>query len=284
MRLEIRLKRYVHLNKLASEEANKYRRDALVKAANQVLTKDIGFSERIRSHFSAADKTRLTKNERMAAQIKRVCGVSWISACYIAKQDPSKLKEYIQKHFPRHERVIFCPRPIEERIPRVNITAFCRSRGILHKMTRDTRMKSKTPKLPKIGESAIYGSYIRGAEFSGDLDLLFNGSIADYKYYCQSLGAVWTLSGDQKHSGFIKNIVDGALVKIDVFRCDDSHKAPFAVFLIGSAQVNRQMRGHFKAKGYTMNQYWIYRVNGERLDVDWSLLDYYQNSSIAPPW
>lgn len=130
---------------------------------------------------------------------------------------------------------------------------------------------------------AIYGSYIRGAKFCGDLDLLFNGGISEFKQYCDSLGVMWTLSGDQKCSGFIRGVVDGAIVKIDVFRCSDTHKTPFAVFLIGSAQVNRRMRGHFKALGYTQNQYWIYQGD-KRLDTDWTLIDYYNKSNIEPPW
>ena len=146
--------------------------------------------------------------------------------------------------------------PIQE-IPRAVISAF------------ETELAKVSHHAPQ-----IYGSYCRGAETSGDVDiLLMSATIPNFINTVNAKSAKFKLLppyalGDSKASTLLV-FKDSGTTKYawcDIFTTTPTEKIFAQVYLIGNAKFNIHMRTEAKKKGYMLNQHGLYK-NGNLVSV-----------------
>ena len=155
---------------------------------------------------------------------------------------------------------------IQERIPRSEIEEFEEMfKGIFTKISQD----SPDAKLE------IVGSYRRGAETSGDIDVIISGNTGDvYKKFVDDLekkGIILEiLSRGPSKTLVIAKLADSNEGKEIVSRRIDFLYAPpdefaFAIlYFTGSKIFNTVMRQYGLDKGYTFNEHGIYKLENKK--------------------
>lgn len=101
----------------------------------------------------------------------------------------------------------------------------------------------------------LYGSYIRGKERPGDIDMLVKSSpiIIETLKNETNLWKPYS-KGDRKISGYFKYGRD-KITSIDIWFYNPDEKATMVLFLTGSPRFNIIMRKKAKNKGMTLGQY-----------------------------
>ena len=138
---------------------------------------------------------------------------------------------------------------LNERIPREEIG---RHEELLHKMLT---------KIDPNAEMTIAGSYRRGCDTSGDIDVLIKSDKKTvFKRFIKVLTNINYLidhlaNGQKKYNGVSKCGKDGKSRRIDIMYTTPQ-EYPFAVlYFTGSKDHNTKMRGIANEKGMTMNEY-----------------------------
>ena len=138
---------------------------------------------------------------------------------------------------------------LNERIPREEIV---RHEELLHKMLT---------KIDPNAEMTIAGSYRRGCDTSGDIDVLIKSDKKTvFKRFIKVLTNINYLidhlaNGQKKYNGVSKCGKDGKSRRIDIMYTTPQ-EYPFAVlYFTGSKDHNTKMRGIANEKGMTMNEY-----------------------------
>jgi DNA polymerase (family 10) len=108
----------------------------------------------------------------------------------------------------------------------------------------------------------IVGSYRRETPYSGDIDILYNGS--DLNKLLSKLSELhkdrWTVysKGEMKIAG-IFHLSGKKCVEIDLWICDSKNKHAMLLYSTGSKNFNIIMRMIAKRKGYKLNQYGLFK-------------------------
>jgi len=148
---------------------------------------------------------------------------------------------------------------VEKRIPRAEIDKI------------NKYLQKNIPKSDYIDDIVICGSYRRGCMTSGDIDLLIN-----YEDIDDEDDSLYTIIKHLEHKGFlIDHLTEKGRTKymgfcrlkqnlparrIDI-RLIPSESFPAALlYFTGSGQFNRDMRTYALKKGFTLNEYGLFKV------------------------
>lgn len=115
---------------------------------------------------------------------------------------------------------------------------------------------------------AIGGSYSRGKQYSGDIDIVFCSESPehDYRLFEKQFNSTNNefniitpgyASGKHKTSTFIK--YKSHYMKADIFFTTPEHYIFMLMFAIGSGKFNMRMRAIAKRKGLLLNQYGLFK-------------------------
>ena len=183
-------------------------------------------------------------------------------------EDPESLSEVIT----HHQRLgIKYYEDLENRIPYQEIEEIER---FLQKILDWVNQKHFSP-----GENRlqICGSYRRNTHTSGDIDVLFYNTkksgldesfLGKLLLRLKSLGFIKDSLTDKnittKYMGFCKLSDKAHCRRIDM-RCIDSDSLPCALlYFTGSGEFNKNMRSFALKKGYTLNEYGIFKLNKDK--------------------
>lgn len=110
-------------------------------------------------------------------------------------------------------------------------------------------------RLPK--NAVIAGSYRRGRDFSGDVDILTLGT---YEELASRLNLVDPpfVNGPEVYRTFIK--ISGIYVKTDIYISNKREWIPQLLYLTGSQRFNIIMRKKAKNSGYLLNQRGLFKA------------------------
>jgi DNA polymerase/3'-5' exonuclease PolX len=108
------------------------------------------------------------------------------------------------------------------------------------------------------GNCTLVGSYRRGKETSGDIDILYAGPDFDrfMDKVAAHLGKRWRLmaKGPNKVSGIFL-LTPRAAVEVDIWISNKENRAYMMLYATGSKEHNVKMRFIAKHRGYKLNQY-----------------------------
>jgi DNA polymerase/3'-5' exonuclease PolX len=156
---------------------------------------------------------------------------------------------------------------IERRIPRAEITeieAFLKE--VARRMSDDFIV-------------TICGSYRRGKDTSGDVDVFLTHKefkekddlakfkcniLTEFVRICTAVGFLvdhLTEDGETKYMGMCKFKDDPICHRIDIRLIAYNSYAPAILYFTGSFNFNQQMRQHALTKGYTLNEYGLYKCS-----------------------
>ncbi len=146
---------------------------------------------------------------------------------------------------------------LNKRIPRDEITALCDG---LRKLVRAISASVKFE---------IAGSYRRGAESSGDIDVIIAfkryNSLTTAKIVDTLLADpnfVDTMSiGPERVTYLYHSPISRVVRQIDILNMAMSDYWPAVLYFTGSWEFNTAIRGHAKQLGYLLNQHGLYRVS-----------------------
>jgi DNA polymerase/3'-5' exonuclease PolX len=121
-------------------------------------------------------------------------------------------------------------------------------------------------------EFTIVGSYRRGAETSGDIDLMIWGSVDTFNLAYQILQTHFNLHefahGSYKFAGYISFPLaattpqpNNYYVHIDVFYSPPEERAAQLLYATGSKEHNIKMRALAKKRGFLLNQKGLYMIS-----------------------
>ena len=106
----------------------------------------------------------------------------------------------------------------------------------------------------------VCGSYRRGKQQIGDIDIVIGSSLSDFEKYIADLEPILLSGKDKKRSYEIDDI------QADIYYANPHERGAMVMFLTGSKEFNIHMRRIAKSKGLKLSQYGIFR--GEiRLDT-----------------
>lgn len=123
----------------------------------------------------------------------------------------------------------------------------------------------------------ICGSYRRGKETSGDVDVFLTHKefkekedlgkfkcniLTEFVRICTALNFLvdhLTEDGETKYMGMCKFKDDPICHRIDIRLIAYNSYAPAILYFTGSFNFNQQMRNHALTKGYTLNEYGLYK-------------------------
>lgn len=123
----------------------------------------------------------------------------------------------------------------------------------------------------------ICGSYRRGKETSGDVDVFLTHKdfkekddlakfkcniLTEFVRICTAVGFLvdhLTEDGETKYMGMCKFKDDPICHRIDIRLIAYNSYAPAILYFTGSFNFNQQMRQHALTKGYTLNEYGLYK-------------------------
>jgi len=149
---------------------------------------------------------------------------------------------------------------LEKRIPRKEI------------MSIEKKLKKYCNQIDQNLGLVICGSYRREAKDSGDIDmLLFNDDLDNLDYnlkdiidYLTQKGLIvddLTINGNTKYMGFCRNTPKSLARRIDIRLISKDSLAPAMLYFTGSGDFNKNMRTYALKKGYTINEYSIFKIN-----------------------
>lgn len=123
--------------------------------------------------------------------------------------------------------------------------------------------------LPSDLQYEICGSYRRGVETSGDIDVLFTGNNKSYNELIAKLTNIQLIKDPFSH-GKSKWMGMGLISKLHR-RIDlmfiPSDKYPFALlYFTGSQEFNEQFRGYARKLGYTLNEHGIKSIENSKIN------------------
>ena len=111
--------------------------------------------------------------------------------------------------------------------------------------------------------AGIYGSYMRQAAASSDIDLLITADVPQYKQFIEELKKKYKMffyhTGDNIQNAIIQ-LKPKVYGKIDIFRTDKAAEIPAILYLTGSGLFNIRMRAAAKRAGYTLNQNGLFKA------------------------
>ena len=154
---------------------------------------------------------------------------------------------------------------IERRIPRAEIQEI------------ETYLKEIAKRMSPDFIVTICGSYRRGKETSGDVDVFLTHKefkekedlgkfkcniLTEFVRICTSLNFLvdhLTEDGETKYMGMCKFKDDPICHRIDIRLIAYNSYAPAILYFTGSFNFNQQMRNHALTKGYTLNEYGLYK-------------------------
>jgi DNA polymerase beta len=113
----------------------------------------------------------------------------------------------------------------------------------------------------------IVGSYRRGAETSGDIDIITSGgySLKELEViYRRDPSFIATFSIGVERFTFIYRGVSGRVRQIDVLKLPLQQYWSGLLYFTGSWEFNAAMRGYAKSKGFLLNQRGLFKKDGKR--------------------
>ena len=109
--------------------------------------------------------------------------------------------------------------------------------------------------LSAVGVVHVVGSYGRGDETCGDLDLLVVGEMERIVYVLSSLRARRPVTGDRKTT----SVIDGCLV--DVWCCSQLHLGAAMLYTRGPTRNNIMMRSRALALGMRLDFFGLWKCD-----------------------
>lgn len=112
----------------------------------------------------------------------------------------------------------------------------------------------------------IGGSYCRGRKFSGDIDILFNGSMDQFNKLIKEKNITMTemiSEGPFRNSTYFK--LGDEYIHVDIFLTNDESWIFTKLYVIGSGKFNLLMRSYAKKKNMILNQEYLAKKDGEKL-------------------
>jgi DNA polymerase/3'-5' exonuclease PolX len=113
----------------------------------------------------------------------------------------------------------------------------------------------------------IVGSYRRGSETSGDIDIITCGkySLKDLcAIYCKKPHFIDNFSiGNERWTFIYKSPMTGKVRQIDVLKLPPAQYWSGLLYFTGSWEFNAAMRGYAKMQGYLLNQRGLFRLRGK---------------------
>ena len=114
------------------------------------------------------------------------------------------------------------------------------------------------------GEIIIAGSYRRGAESSGDVDILISADANPLSCMKSSLEAlpeyVATIYSGRERVSFLMRS-SGVVRQVDLLYVEAASAAAALLYFTGSYEFNEYIRGVAKAQGYKLNQHGLFKYN-----------------------
>lgn len=201
-----------------------------------------GIIERIEMFFK---KPNAKHNERRLTELMTVMGIGPSAAEYIYKKYKiTTVKELKHAKIPltRVQKLgLKYYADLHTPIPRFEI------RSIAHKIDKVLKRKS-----------VICGSYRRGKEYSGDVDLLYvSADLIDFDVLQKQKWFVDIISRGERYSILIMH--GGYVRQVDLFNCTKDEYPTFLFYITGSAAHNTAIRRRAKHLGYTLNQYGLFK-------------------------
>ena len=154
-------------------------------------------------------------------------------------------------------------------------------------------LQSILNKIDKDAEMTIAGSYRRGGEESGDIDVLIKSEKKEiYKRFINKLNKLGYLIdelalGPKKYNGVCRHRFSGIARRIDImYTTPDEY--PFAIFYFtGSGDFNKMVRKLVNEKGMTINEYSLKNIEtNEKVDHDFreekDIFDYLDMGYVEP--
>jgi DNA polymerase beta len=204
----------------------------------------------------------------------KIYGVGPKKADDLIKQKITSIKE-LQEEYTKNPKVLNDKQAIglkyydaiNERIPRQEIEDY-------EKQLKELFKKAT----PAHSSFEIVGSYRRGAETSGDIDIIITNKNNNHKAYDNFLDAlttekiiIETLSHGEKKSLTIAQLTPKSKPRRVDFLYTPQNEYSFAIlYFTGSKMFNTIMRQHALEMGYTLNEHGIsimhQKVKGEMLD------------------
>ena len=157
----------------------------------------------------------------------------------------------------------------------------------------ESYLKSILKKLDKDAEMTIAGSYRRGKEESGDIDILLKSEKKEtYKRFINKLNQLGYLIdelalGTKKYNGVCRHRFSGIARRIDIMYTTPG-EYPFAVFYFtGSGEFNKMVRKIVNEKGMTINEYSLKDLyTKEKVDHEFrsekDIFDYLEMGYVKP--
>ena len=120
----------------------------------------------------------------------------------------------------------------------------------------------------------ICGSYRRKAETSGDIDVLFYSNDTEqtdffpkFLNYLNDFGFLvdhlTSLDSDTKYMGMCK-YKNNPVRRIDIRYISINSVGAAKLYFTGSGDFNKNMRSYANSKGYTINEYGIYKLKADK--------------------
>lgn len=139
--------------------------------------------------------------------------------------------------------------------------------------------------IPSPLEWIIAGSYRRGAETSGDIDVLISYTAKSYDEECKAQNGIHTVVrlmtesgyivdtlsyGDKKWMGYVRLRPDLPVRRLDLMLVPPK-EYPFAIlYFTGSDKFNVAMRGYCHTIGYTLNEHRLACIEPGRPEPIWT--------------
>ena len=116
------------------------------------------------------------------------------------------------------------------------------------------------------------GSYRRGKPTCGDLDLILSGGkideplmkVVDYLHTVEFLVGDLTQKGTTKYMGVCKRTKKGKGRRIDIRYIPAVSLGAALLYFTGSGEFNKLMRNVANQRGYTLNEYGLYRLKDQQ--------------------
>jgi len=114
-----------------------------------------------------------------------------------------------------------------------------------------------------IPEMEIVGSYRRGAETSGDIDVLIKGNLNLYVSMLQECGYIIEILALGPHKCMAISQVNGKARRLDLLVTPDEEYAYAMLYFTGSDKFNVTFRQHALNMGYTLNEHRLELIDKE---------------------
>ena len=196
--------------------------------------------------LKAAEKAKEAYNIDALDALQRIYGVGPAKASDLVKQGITSIEQLRENQHLLNDKQKIGLKYYEDLLERIPREEMEYHRTLLEKV---------------IPEMEIVGSYRRGSETSGDIDVLIKGDLNLYVNLLQECGYIIEILALGPHKCMAISQVNGKARRLDLLVTPDEEYAYAMLYFTGSDKFNVAFRQHALTMGYTLNEHRLESVS-----------------------